>query len=204
MFDSKRLFQRLFRPLAARLAAIGVRPNHVTLAALCASLAAGGALLAWPTARWPLALVPLVLLARLVCNHVDGLIAREHAMATPLGALLNELCDIASDAALYLPLAAVPGAPAEAVIAAVVLGLLIEVAGIAAIGIGAARRDDGPMAKKPRGVFFATVMFALAFGAPPGPWLAAAFAAFVPLLGLTLVLRIARACRAATGARDPC
>ena len=37
------------------------------------------------------------------------MLAREHHMASRLGAVLNELTDVISDAALYLPLAVVPG-----------------------------------------------------------------------------------------------
>ena len=53
--------------------------------------------------------LPPVLLARMALNAVDGMLAREHAMQSALGAILNELGDVLSDTALYLPLAAAPG-----------------------------------------------------------------------------------------------
>ena len=36
-------------------------------------------------------LIPLVLFVRMALNAVDGMLAREHAMETSLGAMLNEL-----------------------------------------------------------------------------------------------------------------
>ncbi len=59
-------------------------------------------------------------------NAIDGMLAREHAMQTPLGAMLNELGDVVSDAALYLPLCWVPGLSPVLVVAVVlVAGLII-------------------------------------------------------------------------------
>ncbi len=40
-------------------------------------------------------------------NAIDGMLAREHNQQSKLGAFLNELTDVVSDAALYLPFALV-------------------------------------------------------------------------------------------------
>jgi CDP-diacylglycerol--glycerol-3-phosphate 3-phosphatidyltransferase len=37
-------------------------------------------------------------------NAIDGMLAKEFALKSRLGAMLNELGDVFSDAALYLPL----------------------------------------------------------------------------------------------------
>ena len=52
----------------------------------------------------PVALLglPIVLALRMALNAADGMLAREHGQASPLGFYLNELGDIISDAALYL------------------------------------------------------------------------------------------------------
>ena len=42
-------------------------------------------------------------------NAIDGMLAREHGQKSALGGVLNELSDVISDAALYLPFAFVPG-----------------------------------------------------------------------------------------------
>ena len=74
--------------------------------------------------------LPLVLLARMALNAIDGMLAREHGQASALGALLNELGDLVSDAALYLPFAALPGLRPGLVVLFVLAALLAEVAGI--------------------------------------------------------------------------
>ncbi|MEE8534327.1 MAG: CDP-alcohol phosphatidyltransferase family protein [Alphaproteobacteria bacterium] len=195
MFDSKPFFQRCFRPVTRTLARADVSANQVTLAALALSLAVG-AVVAWsPEAHWPLLLVPCVLVLRLACNHIDGMLAREHGTATPWGGVLNEIADTLCDAALYLPLAAVPGVSPWLVVPAVMLGIVVEMTGVTALVIGASRRQDGPLGKKPRGVVFGAVALALGLGVAPGAWLDAVLAGVSALSALTIARRMSQAVR---------
>ena len=66
-------------------------------------------------------------------------------MTSRLGAILNELGDVASDIFLYLPLAIVPGIPAWLMVAIVIASILTEFAGVVALQAGAERRYDWPM-----------------------------------------------------------
>jgi CDP-diacylglycerol---glycerol-3-phosphate 3-phosphatidyltransferase len=193
IYDLKPAFQSLLRPLTRRLAAAGVTANQVTVAAMLLSFAAGGAIALWPAERWPLLLVPAVLFARMALNAVDGMLAREHGMQSRLGAVLNELGDVLSDAALYLPFALVPGVDATGVVAVVVLALIAEMTGVVGVQIGAGRRYDGPMGKSDRALVFALVALALGLGAPGGAWLAWLLAAVALLSVLTIVNRARRA-----------
>ncbi len=202
-FNSKPFFQRLLRPASDRAAALGITPNQVTMATMLLSLAAGAVILLQPDMLWPLFLVPAVLAVRVVFNHVDGMLACEHDMKTPLGALLNELADAVSDAALYLPLAALPGMPAWLVVAAVVLGLISEMSGVAALRIGAGRREDGPLGKKPRGLVFAGAALALAFGVASEGLLSAVFGVAIILLLLTIANRVNSALKQAARPCSP-
>ena len=52
---------------------------------------------------------------RMAFNAIDGMLAREFGQQSALGAFLNELTDVVSDAALYLPFAFV-GPPVVAVV----------------------------------------------------------------------------------------
>src|SRR5207247_476853 len=52
-----------------------------------------------------LLILPVWLLLRMALNALDGMMARERHMASSLGMVLNELGDVVSDLALYLPLA---------------------------------------------------------------------------------------------------
>ena len=196
-FDSKPLFQKWLRPATRLLARAGVTANQVTATTIVLSLAAGATVLAWPGARWPLLLVPCVLLARVALNHIDGLLACEHGMKTRLGAILNELADVVSDAALYLPLATVAGVSARLVVPVVVLAVISEMTGVVATRIGADRREDGPMAKKPRGAVLGGAALAMGLGVAPGPWLDGVLAVTLLLLLVTIVNRAGNALRQA-------
>lgn len=75
------------------LHARGVTANQVTLAAVALSFISG-AIIAWkPSETWPLLLRPLVLLVRMGLNAIDGMLARDFAQQSKLGAmfLLNFL-----------------------------------------------------------------------------------------------------------------
>ncbi|MBC7942183.1 MAG: CDP-alcohol phosphatidyltransferase family protein, partial [Chitinophagaceae bacterium] len=80
----------------------------------------------------------------------DGMLAREFGQASKLGALLNELTDVLSDAALYLPLALLSPLQPLWVGAFIVLAGLSEFAGALGPTVGATRRYDGPMGKSDR------------------------------------------------------
>jgi CDP-diacylglycerol--glycerol-3-phosphate 3-phosphatidyltransferase len=190
---SKRRIQARLRPFARRLAAIGVSANQVTLTTIVVSIAAGAAGLVFAGALWPLLLIPAALLVRLVCNHVDGLLAREHGMATPLGGVLNDLSDVIADLALYLPLAVAPGVDPALALPAIVLGPIAEATGLAAASQGLPRGHDGPLAKKPRGVLFGVLALALGLGAPAGLWLDATLALAAALLVVTILNRLGTA-----------
>src|SRR5439155_1057116 len=90
-----------------RAVAAGLTPNAVTLAALAGSVAVGTVLLPARSSPTRLLLLPVWLFARMALNAIDGMIAREHNLASSLGAVLNEFGDVISDLVLYLPLAIV-------------------------------------------------------------------------------------------------
>jgi CDP-diacylglycerol--glycerol-3-phosphate 3-phosphatidyltransferase len=195
VYDLKPAFQRLLRPLCASLARAGVTANQVTVAAALLSLAAGG-LVAWrPAARWPLLLIPGVLLVRMALNAIDGMLAREHGQKSALGGILNELGDVVSDAALYLPLALVPGISFWLVVILALLAGLTEMTGLAAVQIGASRRYDGPMGKSDRAVTLGALCLALGLGVPVGPWTNVLLALLDAALVLTVINRSRQALR---------
>jgi CDP-diacylglycerol--glycerol-3-phosphate 3-phosphatidyltransferase len=171
IYDIKPKFQALLRPLVKLLADIGVSANQVTLAAALLSLAAGLCIAAWPHARWPLLTVPVVLFVRMALNAIDGMLAREFNMKSHLGAVLNELGDVVSDAVLYLPFALIPGVPAVGIVLIVLISIVGEMAGVVAIQIGASRRYDGPMGKSDRAFVFGLMGLLLGLGIAPGLWI---------------------------------
>lgn len=185
VYDLKPAFQNLLRPICRQLAERGVTANQVTLGALALSIATGAIIAlagATPAVLW---LVPIVLFIRMALNAIDGLLAREHGQASRLGALLNELADLASDVALYLPFALILW-PAW-IVTIVILALIVEAAGILGPMIGASRRYDGPFGKSDRALIFSVIAVLIASGTvSPGVvnW-------FLPVLVLMAVATVA-------------
>lgn len=197
IYDLKPRFQALLRPLTNRLAAAKVTANQVTIAAVLLSIAAGAAVAVWPQQRWPLLLLPLVLLVRMALNAIDGMLAREHHMKSNFGAVLNELGDVISDSALYLPLALVPGLSAPLIVVVVLLSVIGEMTGVVGVQIGGARRYEGPLGKSDRAFAFGLLGFLLGCGVPRGIWLHVVLGLLTLLAVVTIVNRAYRALRAA-------
>lgn len=189
VYDLKPRFQALLRPLSDGLAARGVTANQVTISAMLLSLLAGVALALAPGNRWALLSIPLVLLLRMGLNAIDGMLAREHHQQSRLGAILNELGDVVSDAALYLPFALIPGVSGAAVVVLVVIAVIVEMTGVVAIQVGAERRYDGPMGKSDRALLFGVLAVLLAIGANAGVWVAAVIWLAVVFSVVTIVNR---------------
>jgi CDP-diacylglycerol--glycerol-3-phosphate 3-phosphatidyltransferase len=170
IYDLKPRFQALLRPLAEAAAAGGVRPNAVTWGALLLSVAEGAALALQPGRPLWLLLLPPLLLVRMALNALDGMLARAFNQASPAGAVLNELGDVLADAALYLPLALVPGLDPLILSLGVVLGVITELAGIVVVPLGACRRYDGPLGKSDRAFAYGLLALLLGVGVAPGLW----------------------------------
>lgn len=199
VYDLKPAFQGLLRPLTRRLARTGVTANAVTVAAALLSLGVGAWLALTHGSRAALLALPAALFVRMALNAVDGMLAREHGQKSRLGALLNELGDVVSDAALYLPLAVVPGFDGRLVTLIVVLAALSEMTGALGPTIGASRRYDGPMGKSDRAFAFGLIALLVGLGVAPGRWLTGALALIAALGIATVWNRGARAL--AEGAR---
>lgn len=170
VYDLKPAFQRRLRPWAAALVRAGVRPNAVTIAALLGSAALGAAMWVYP-GRLVLVFLPVWLFVRMALNAIDGLMAREHGLATRLGAVLNEAGDILADAALYLPLLRVCP-PAKAALTGFAAGAVAtELAGLLGPLRGRPRAYDGPMGKSDRALAAgAAALFGAVFPATLEAW----------------------------------
>ena len=194
IYDIKPRFQALLRPITQKLARAGVTANQVTIAALVISLVLGLEITLLAPRHWPLLLVPPWMFLRMALNAIDGMLAREHGMKSNLGAMLNELSDVVADAALYLPLALfLTGWGPAVLVVVVVLAVVSEMAGVAAIQIGASRRYDGPMGKSDRAFWFGALALLLGLGLHAGVWTTLALLAIAAMLCKTIYNRTRRA-----------
>jgi CDP-diacylglycerol--glycerol-3-phosphate 3-phosphatidyltransferase len=185
IYDLKPRFQALLRPLVAQLDQLGITANAVTLLAMLLSCALGFTLFLLPSPRLFL-LLPLWMFLRMALNAVDGMLAREFGHKSPLGAYLNELTDVVSDAALYLPFVLVAPYGWGSVGAVIFLSALSEMTGALGPMVGVERRYDGPMGKSDRAFVFGVLglWLGLAGGLPDGAfWI-------MPTVALLIVLNI--------------
>lgn len=193
IYDLKPKFQQLLGGLVAALAKAGVTANQVTLAAMLASVGYGALLVSYPNCRMLWLCLPVLLLVRMALNAIDGMLARQFHQQSALGGLLNEVGDVVSDAALYLPFALLVDAHAGLVVLVVMLALLTEYIGVTAVMIGASRRYDGPMGKSDRAFVFGAIALAIGFNYGHGGWLNAVLLVMVILSIITVINRGYRA-----------
>lgn len=153
IYKLKSSFQNILRPLVGRLAARGLTANQVTLVAAIVSVGIGALLVVRPEPAL-FALVPVWMLLRMAFNAIDGMLAREHGQKSALGGYLNEITDVVSDAALYVPFALVAPFSLPWLATIVFLATLTEFAGVLGVAHGNGRSYEGPMGKSDRALLF--------------------------------------------------
>lgn len=207
LYQLKPAFQSLLRPQVTRLARRGVTANVVTTGALLGSFALGTLLAHSPGRTALFLLMPVWMFVRMGLNAIDGMLAREFGHQSALGAYLNELADVASDAALMLPFVFVSPFGWASIGTVIFLATVSEMAGALGPMVGAPRRYDGPMGKSDRAFVFGALALAVGLlGGLPGWafWL-------MPLIGFALLVNIINRVRngvhaahsSATGADAP-
>ncbi|SDT13929.1 CDP-alcohol phosphatidyltransferase family protein [Pseudomonas oryzae] len=190
IYQLKPRFQALLRPTVQRLHARGVTANQVTLAAAGVSVLLGTLVAAFAGYLWLFALIPLWMLLRMALNAIDGMLAREFAQQSTLGAYLNELCDVIADSALLLPFAVLPEVSTLWVVLVTLLAVFVEYAGVMGPLVGAGRRYDGPMGKSDRAFVFGVLGAGIATGLLQQAWLDGLFLLIALLLLWTLANRV--------------
>ena len=184
-------------PLVDRLAAAGVTPDEVTLAAVPVAVLGGA-----PAARVAAGPVRCCSLCRSsswsgsCSTSSTAHMARRTGRTHPRGELYNEVGDRLADVAFLAPVAWLPGAVPEIVLLGVLGGVLASYVGITARAAGGERIYRGVLSKPGR-MALLCVCCVWAWVAGPGDGLA--WTVFGPLLllgtVLTLLERIAVAIR---------
>ncbi len=200
LYALKPEFQLRLQPIVDKLAELGVTPNAVTVGAILLSIAGGACITLQPAASWPLLLLPVVLLIRMALNAIDGLLARQHHLETRLGQLLNELGDVLADSALYLPLALIPGVPAEGIVLLCMLAIISEMTGVLALNMSGSRSYAGPMGKSDRALALGGLAFFIGIGVDSGMWTIVLVVVINVSLIVTIINRARDAC--GSGERD--
>jgi CDP-diacylglycerol--glycerol-3-phosphate 3-phosphatidyltransferase len=177
------------------LAAAGVTPNAVTLAAVAGSAIVGG-IVTWraDSPRWLLAL-PVWLFVRMALNAIDGMMARELQQSSRLGLVLNEIGDVVADSVLFLPLAVVWPPAAWSVTWFTIAALLSEFGGVLGVVLGGARQYQGPVGKSDRAFLVGALGLVAAFAPASRAWWPLIFWVAAAGVALTCVNRLRAAVR---------
>ena len=163
IYDLKPKFQNLLRPLVIKLEQRGVTANQVTLTACAISVILGLMLTALSDYNWLFILIPIWLFVRMALNAIDGMLAREFNQKSRLGGYLNEITDVVSDAALYLPFAFVYPFDALQIGLIIWLSALTEFFCVLGQVQGKTRRYVGPLGKRDRAFLFGVLGLVYAF-----------------------------------------
>lgn len=197
LYDIKPKFQNVLRPIVVKLHAQGITANQVTLFAMLASVALGALLMCFPEPRFFITL-PIFLFFRMALNAIDGMLAREFNQQSTAGAILNEVGDVISDAALYLAFAFIPGISPGLVVLVVLLAWLTEFCGVISQTLNGTRSYRGPLGKSDRAFIFGALALIIALWPQSLDYVNAAFALSALLLCWTCLNR----CRSAMEAKN--
>jgi CDP-diacylglycerol--glycerol-3-phosphate 3-phosphatidyltransferase len=110
--------------------------------------------------------LPLWLPVRTAMAALDGTLAIEFGQNSRLGGILNEVGDVVSDIALFLPLAFVAPFSFNAVSSRIALIVCAEIAGVVGPLLGSDRRLDGPFGRADRSIVLAIIGPAMRHSAP--------------------------------------
>ena len=183
LYNVKPRFQRMLEPIVDALERRGVSPDAVTWFGFAASVVSGALAVGAAQFRPAFLAVPGVLLVRMAANAVDGQLARRVG-PTARGEVLNEVLDVAGDAAAYLPFALlVEGGAARMVGVVVVFGLVAEMAAVAG---GGPRRNHGPLGKSDRALAFSLLAVLIGSGLASPQLVLGAFGVLVALALATI------------------
>lgn len=147
MYALKGACQKLLNPLA-RFAA-RFHPNTITLASIPFAVGAGLCFFKsnwW----WTLWVGPICILLKIICNFLDGMVARARQMCSSKGEALQEAVDRIADTAILLGLACSPFGQLALGLVAIPMVLISSYLGIQHKAVGGDRIFAGVMAKGDR------------------------------------------------------
>jgi CDP-diacylglycerol--glycerol-3-phosphate 3-phosphatidyltransferase len=142
---------------------IGIKPNHVTIAAIILSALMGYMLHESIHHHIYLLLVPLGYLLRMALNAIDGMMARSYKLSSTTGAILNELGDIVSDVFIFIGFWSFAMVDIHILTIFIVMAVVNETCGILSQALFGERSYNGPMGKSDRALVIGLLCIVLYF-----------------------------------------
>ena len=165
-------------------------PNQVTVSACLLSIIIGMLFYFNFESGWIYAVLPVFMFVRMAMNAIDGVLAKKFNLESRLGKFLNELTDVISDTALFIPFILLTQTFQPAVTVFIALSIISEMAGVLAEITSGTRRYDGPMGKSDRAFLIGAVSVLLLFGVPLEPYLHIVFIAASVLIAVNIYKRV--------------
>lgn len=179
-------------PFVNYLHKLHVTPNQVTISACLLSIITGVLFYFNFESSWIYAVLPAFMFIRMAMNAIDGVLAKKFNLQSRLGKFLNELTDVISDTALFLPFFLVTQTFPAGVIIFIALSIVSEMAGVLAEVTSGERRYDGPMGKSDRAFLIGAVSLLILFNVPLEPYLHFVFIAASLLIAVNIYKRVLR------------
>lgn len=171
IYELKPKFQQMLMPLVNLLHKNHVTPNQVTISACLLSILIGVLFYFNYESSWIYAVIPVFMFVRMAMNAIDGVLAKKFSLQSRLGKFLNELTDVISDTALFIPFLLLTQTLPVSVIIFISLSIISEMAGVLSEVNSGERRYDGPMGKSDRAFLIGAVAVLLLFNVPLEPYL---------------------------------
>ena len=162
-YSLKPRFQRLLIPMRNWLVRYRFSANQITLLGCFLSMGYAG-LLFWSTQTYILLLfLPVFLIIRMALNALDGMIATATKSQSAMGSVLNEVCDIISDLALFGAFSILLPVPVWLWLVLIIFCLLSEFIALAVFQAIGSRPFSGPFGKSDRALYLGLLALLLVF-----------------------------------------
>lgn len=191
IYELKPKFQQMLMPLVNLLHKNHVTPNQVTISACLLSILIGVLFYFNYESSWIYAVIPVFMFVRMAMNAIDGVLAKKFSLQSRLGKFLNELTDVISDTALFIPFLLLTQTFPASVIIFISLSIISEMAGVLSEVNSGERRYDGPMGKSDRAFLIGAVAVLLLFNVPLEPYLHIVFIIASALIAVNIYKRAA-------------
>ncbi len=190
IYELKPKFQQLLKPIVNFLYKMNIKPNQVTIVACILSIMIGVIFYFNHDSTWIYIVIPIFMFVRMALNAVDGVLAKDFNLQSGLGKYLNELTDVISDAALFLPFILVVSPHSETVMIFILLSIISEMAGVMGENISGIRQYSGPMGKSDRAFLIGAISVLLIFWHPLTQYLWIVFLIASVLIVINIYTRV--------------